>query len=247
MVELYLLTHDQPHDENRMQRAIDAFDHWYLGDGGYGDGMFLAHDYYNSITIQPMLIDLLEGLASIRGAEHPMLPAVRERFVRYAQVQERMIGPDGSYPPIGRSLAYRCGVFQHLAQAVLQDRLPEDLPAGQVREAMTAMISRTLDPAGTFDENGWLHIGVVGHQPSVGEDYISRGSGYLCTNAFLPMGLPVSHPFWANPPRDWTAKRLWAGEDVPADHAMWDPRPKPSGRLVPRVMRKLNQFAERWS
>jgi hypothetical protein len=42
---------------------------------------------------------------------------IDERAKRYAAVQERMIGPDGTFPPIGRSLAYRCGAF-HLLRAV---------------------------------------------------------------------------------------------------------------------------------
>jgi hypothetical protein len=52
------------------------------------------------------------------------------------------------------------------------------------------------------------------------EDYINTGSLYLCTAAFLPLGLPATDPFWSAPYRDWTAKKAWAGQDVGADHAI---------------------------
>jgi hypothetical protein len=143
-----------------------------------------------------------------------------ERAQRYASVQERTIGPDGSFPPIGRSLAYRCGAFQALAQIALRRALPDEIPPAQARGALTAVIQRTLDAPGTFDDNGWLTIGFCGNQPGVGESYISTGSLYLCTVAFLPLGLPASDPFWASPAQPWTSKRAWSGQPFPIDHAL---------------------------
>jgi hypothetical protein len=72
----------------------------------------------------------------------------------------------------------------------------------------------------TFDKNKWLTIGFSGHQPSVGETYISTGSLYLCTTGLLPLGLPASDPFWSAPSQDWTAKKAWSGSDFKADHAL---------------------------
>jgi len=66
------------------------------------------------------------------------------------------IGPDGSFPPIGRSIAYRCGAFHALAQAALRKRLPEGVSPAQVRGALTAVIRRSIDAPETFDANGWL-------------------------------------------------------------------------------------------
>jgi hypothetical protein len=76
-----------------------------------------------------------------------------------------------------------------------------------------------MEPKGTFDAQGWLQIGLCGHQPGIGETYISTGSLYLCTTAFLPLGLPATHAFWADPAQDWTAKKIWSGQDVTTDHA----------------------------
>jgi hypothetical protein len=79
---------------------------------------------------------------------------------------------------------------------------------------------RTLDAAETFDDAGWLRIGLCGHQPQLGESYISTGSLYLCATALLPLGLKPSDAFWSGAAEDWTARRLWAGEDGAADHAI---------------------------
>jgi len=193
---------------------------WYKGDGAYGDGPNFHWDYYNSFVIHPMLLVVLEELHEEDEDWMEAVPPAVTRAVRYAEVQERMIAPDGSFPPLGRSLAYRCGAFHLLAQRAWRQALPPDLPRGQVRAALHAVVSRTLDARGTFDKAGWLRIGLAGHQPGLGEPYISTGSLYLCTTAFLPLGLPPTDAFWTEPSRPWTSLRAWRGDNVPADHAM---------------------------
>ena len=74
--------------------------------------------------------------------------------------------------------------------------------------------------AGTFDRDGWLRIGLCGHQPGVGETYISTGSLYLCAVGFLPLGLPATDDFWAAPAQPWTSVRAWSGQAFPIDHAL---------------------------
>jgi hypothetical protein len=220
IIEAALLKFTGSGDLMRMDYAIREHQTWYKGDGTYGDGPDFHWDFYNSYVIQPMLLDVVGTLVAA-GKERPeLLETLRTRARRYAAVQERLVGPDGSFAAFGRSLAYRCGAFQHLAQCSLQGLLPPDLPAGQVRNALTAVIRRTMEPAGTFDAQGWLQIGLCGHQPGIGETYISTGSLYLCTTAFLPLGLPPIHPFWAEPAQDWTARRIWSGQDVKVDHAL---------------------------
>src|SRR6218665_2169881 len=103
------------------------------------------------------------------------LETVIKRAQRYAAIQERLISPEGTFPPTGRSIAYRCGAFQLLAQMALQKQLPQNLKPAQVRGALTSVIQKTIDAPGTFDKNGWLTIGLAGHQPEVGEGYISTG------------------------------------------------------------------------
>jgi hypothetical protein len=207
-------------DRLRVDYALRQHEQWYKGDGAYGDGPELHWDYYNSFVIHPMLIDVLAACADESPAWKEIAVRVEARAARYAAVQERFIAPDGSFPPIGRSIAYRCGAFHLLAQAALRRRLPDGVSPGQVRGALGAAIHRTLDARGTFDENGWLRIGFCGHQPAVGEPYISTGSLYLCSVAFLPLGLPASDPFWSSAAQPWTSALAWSGQPFSIDHAL---------------------------
>ena len=88
-------------------------------------------------------------------------------------------------------------------------------PPAQVRGALTAVIRRSIEAPGTFDADGWLRIGFCGHQPGVGETYISTGSLYLCAVGLLPLGLPASDPFWSAPPQPWTSRARLVGPAVP--------------------------------
>ena len=220
MVEAALFRFTGECQDEVIDYAITRHEEWYLGDGTYGDGPDLHHDYYNSYVIQPMLLDILETVATRNSAWADLLPKVHARANRHAAVQESMIAADGTYPPLGRSIAYRGGAFQHLAQMALRKELPTDVSPAQVRGALTAMMRRTLDAPGTFDVNGWLQIGLAGHQPGLGERYINTGSLYLCSTMFLPLGLPVDAPFWSQPDEPWTSVKLWSGQDAPADHAL---------------------------
>jgi hypothetical protein len=220
MVEAGLARLGATWDRTRVDYALRQHAQWYVGDGHYGDGPDFHWDYYNSFVIQPMLLDVLDTVGSDNQAWTAMVTPVRDRARRYAAVQERLIGPEGTFPPIGRSIAYRVGAFQLLAQMALRQELPEGVAPGQVRAALAAVVTRTLEAPGTFDDGGWLRIGLAGHQPEVGERYISTGSLYLCATGLLPLGLPPEAPFWSDPARPWTSRRAWTGEPFPIDHAL---------------------------
>ena len=219
-IETALKMMGEPWDPVRVDYAIRQHEQWYKGDGAYGDGPTFHWDYYNSFVIHPMLVDIVASVGAENPAWEGLVPALHARAQRYAAVQERMIAPDGSFPPLGRSLAYRCGAFHLLAQSALRRALPDVVRPAQVREALTAVIRRTMDATGTFDANGWLTIGLAGHQPALAERYISTGSLYLCATAFLPLGLPPSDPFWSDPAVPWTSKHAWSGGDLAPDHAL---------------------------
>lgn len=222
MIEAFLATAGEEWDAARVDHGIRQHMAWYKGDSAYGDGPSFHFDYYNSYVIQPMLLDVLAVCSKHRADWNEMQVPIVDRAKRFAVVQERMIAPDGSFPAVGRSLAYRCGAFQHLAQMALQHELPAELPPAQVRGALSAVIDRTLCVPGTFDAAGWLRVGLSGHQPSLAEPYISTGSLYLCATAFLPLGLPASDPFWNDPSVPFTGQKAWGGVDLPADHALDD-------------------------
>ena len=220
MNEALLKTLGEAWDRERVDYAFRELASWYVGDGTYGDGPHFHWDYYNSFVMQPYLLQLMDTLGVESSSWSAMREPIHLRAQRYADVQERLIAADGSYPVIGRSLTYRCGAFQLLADVARRHMLPEAVTAAQVRCALSAVMRRTLEPKGTFDSNGWLQIGLAGHQPGLGEGYISTGSLYLCSAAWLPLGLPPSDPFWSQPPQQWTQQKIWSGEDAHTDHAI---------------------------
>jgi hypothetical protein len=221
-VETALLEMSESTLEERLEGCLRKMLGWYKGDGVYGDGEFVRFDYYNSFVVHPMLMDVLAVLRRREARFEPAYAVVLHRSRRYAEILERLIAPDGTFPPIGRSITYRFGAFHALAQMALMHELPEPVKPAQVRGALTAVVRRMTEAPGTFDENGWLRAGFCGHQPSLGEPYISTGSLYLCSVGLLPLGLPPADAFWSDPPARWTSQRLWSGEASPADHAMHD-------------------------
>jgi len=219
-VEAALALMGERWDGMRIDYAVREHQQWYLGDGVYGDGPHFHWDYYNSYVIQPMLVDVLRSIGAHSHTWDALLPDTLARAKRYAAIQERLISPEGTFPVVGRSIAYRCGAFHLLAQMALLDELSAPLTGPRVRSALTAVMRRTLEAPGTFDRDGWLTVGFCGHQPHLGEQYISTGSLYLSATVLLPLGLRPEDVFWAGPGEDWTARRIWRGEDAPADHAI---------------------------
>ena len=217
--EVLLLKLDAAWDRMRVDYALHSLENWYVGDGTYGDGPDFHADFYNSYVMHPYLLSIADGVAQ-EAVWQKMFPQIQARARRYAAIQERVIGPEGTFPVLGRSLAYRAGAFHLLADVSRRGMLPEGVAPGRVRAALTAVQRRTLEPQGTFTADGWLQIGLAGHQPSIGETYISTGSLYLCSVVWLPLGLAPEDPFWSAPAADWTQKAAWAGGPVTLDHAM---------------------------
>ncbi|MBG9792587.1 hypothetical protein ABD76_08790 [Paenibacillus dendritiformis] len=222
IIEAFLHQAGEPDwDAMRIDYALKQHDSWYAGDGAYGDGPDYHADYYNSFVIQPMMVDVLTAVGHRYPDWEKMKAAVWQRAKRHAGQLERFISPEGTFPPLGRSLAYRCGVFHLLAQLAWLDQLPSSLSPAQVRCGLTAVMRRMLEADGTFTADGWLTIGFCGHQPGIGEAYISTGSLYLCSTVLLPLGLSPDHSFWQGE-EAWTACKAWSGEPFPMDEAIRD-------------------------
>lgn len=221
MIEAFLyMAGEGDWDPMRIDLAVRMHFDWYKGDGFYGDGPDFHMDFYNSYVIQPMLIDILRVMRREDGDWARMLIEAERRGTRYATFLEHLIMPDGSYPVLGRSTAYRFGCFHMLSQAALQGTLAEDVSPAQVRCALTAVMQRVM-AFDNFDADGFLHIGVCGRQDDMGEGYISTGSLYLCLAVMLPLGLKPDAPFWADADVPWTMKRMWQGDpNMQVEHAL---------------------------
>lgn len=218
MAEAFMLSVGQEPDLERLNKGIKKLNDWYKGDGYYGDGPNLAFDYYNSFVIHPMMVDTLKVLVEHGMATQKEYDLALSRMERYAVGQERMISPEGTFPPIGRSITYRTGALQALSQIALMEKLPKEIKPAQVRAALTLVKKNMYEVPGTFDQNGWLQLGFVGHDPDIADYYTSTGSLYMATLSFLPLGLPATNEFWSAPAEDWTARKAWGGKKFAKDY-----------------------------
>ena len=223
-VECFLKKAGAQTDYYRITSALRKVDEWYVGDGWYSDGEDFAFDYYNSFVIHPMYVECLEvmtngGKQNIWNVKGGNFPNALKRMQRFGMILERFVSPEGTFPVFGRSITYRTGVLHPLALLSLRGWLPKELPAGQVRAAMTAVIQRMFGDNRNFNAEGYLTLGFNGSQPNISDWYTNNGSLYLASLAFLPLGLPADAPFWTDAPQPWTSKKAWGGEDFPKDHA----------------------------
>lgn len=223
MNEAFLLSIGEQWDPVRIDLAVRKVLEWYVGDGWYADGPHFHFDYYGSYVIHPMMVEILEVLVatkahfnSLKSVE--LLEQAKKRMQRYGTSLERMIGPDGSYPPIGRSLTYRTAVFQPLGLLAWRNWLPEALPVGQARAATVAAQRAIFSNPTNFDAQGYLTIGFCGHQPTLGDWYSNAGSMYLASLSLLALGLPASDPYWTVAPLPWTTKSAFAGAHFAKDY-----------------------------
>ncbi len=227
-------------DESKVHFAIDNMESWYKGDGTYGDGKDYHADYYNSFVIHPMMVYCVEYMTDNGYECSADCQMVQMRMRRYAEILERQISPEGTYPIVGRSISYRFGAFYALSDAAYRQLLPYWLKPSQVRSALTKVINRQISAYGTFDSDGWLRSGVYGEQPAVGETYITIGSLYLANFVFVALGLPTDDPFWSDPATDWTNLRAAKGRYIELDMSM-------SNRLqAPKYMGTVKMYNSEW-
>ncbi|WP_241557178.1 DUF2264 domain-containing protein [Croceibacterium ferulae] len=223
MNEAFLLSIGEAWDPIRVSLAVRKFLEWYVGDGWYGDGPDFHFDYYNSYVIQPMLVQILTTLVAgnvrMNAVNLPeQLELAIRREQRYCEHLERLIGPDGAYAAIGRSLTYRTAVHQPLGQLAWLGKLPGSLPPGQVRAATMASQRRVFADPSNFNADGFLTIGFARHQPTLGDVYSNAGSMYIASESLIAMGLPATHAYWTDAPLAWTMRRAFGGEDFRKDY-----------------------------
>ncbi len=229
MVEVFLQFAGEEADRFRIDYGLRIIESFYVGDGWFKDGEVFHMDYYNSFVIHPMIVDVLDTLLKVQKRQWPdrknqaledqHTKAVK-RMQRQADFLERLISPEGSFPPFGRSITYRLGAFQALAHTALLHQLPESVSPAQVRCAMTAVMKRMFGQEGVFDKAGWLTLGFAGHQPGIADSYSNAGSMYLTSLGFLTLGLPETDPFWSAPDEEWTQQKAWSGKPFKKDKAV---------------------------
>ena len=225
-IEVFLWKANAKPDMYRIDSTLRKINEWYVGDGWYSDGPGFAFDYYNSFALHPMYFEALDELTESGKKQKDWAGCSYEKSIkrmqRFGCILERFISPEGAFPVLGRSITYRTGVFQPLALLVWKGLLPKELTNGQVRSALTCVFKRMYSDKRNFNEKGYFTLGFNGKQPKVSNVYTDNGSLYMATLAFLPLGLPASHPFWTSPAESWTSKKAFDGEEFPKDHTYYE-------------------------
>lgn len=221
MIEAALLEFTGECDKERLTYAISKFrDEFYIGDGIYSDGDEYESGYYNSLVIHPMLNDILRVMRKYGLQDGEFLDVQLMRSSRLASQLERSISPEGTYPLVGKSLAYRCGVFHLLSQAALLKVLPRNISPAQVRSALTKVIKRQFEGNQNFNSEGWLICGFNASQIEMCEDNIDTGSLYACCTVFVPLGLSQNDLFWKAPYEEWSSLKAWNGHQIGPDQTI---------------------------
>lgn len=221
MIEATLLEFTGECDKERLTYGVIKFrEELYVGDGIYSDGEDFDVGYYNSLFIHPMLNDILAVMRKYSLRDGEFLDVQLMRSSRLASQLERIISPEGTYPLIGKSLTYRCGVFHLLSQAALLKILPRNISPAQVRSALTKVLKTFFDGDQNFTDDNWLLMGLYGSQTDIAEKNVTTGSLYLCCAVFLPLGLEETDVFWNSPPAEWTSKKAWNGNQIQPDQSI---------------------------
>ena len=202
MIEAFFKSVSGQYDYNFVMDMIETVESWYCGDGFYKDGeREFTMDYYNSYVIHPFYIEIL------KICKPEMVSQAFDRCIRYSEFLERIIGPDGTFPPLGRSIIYRFGAFHALAYCVYNEKISTQHTYSQLQRSLSKVLIRIITDL-VFDSNGMLEIGFTGKQPSIADDYSSWGSCYLTTLGFLPLGLSKNHIFWSDLRVDYYSQEL---------------------------------------
>lgn len=221
MIEAALLEFTGECDKERLTYAVSKFrDELYIGDGIYSDGEDFEVGYYNSLVIHPMLNDILNVMRKYGLQEGEFLDVQLMRSSRLSSQLERLISPEGTYPLIGKSLSYRCGIFHLLSQAALLKILPRNISQGQVRSALTKVIQKQFTGNQNFNSEGWLLCGLNASQIDICENDINTGSLYACCAVFLPLGLNSNDAFWKEPFEEWSSLKAWNGHQIRPDQSI---------------------------
>lgn len=200
--------------------GISTFEEWYVGDGFYKDGDNFHFDYYESIVIHPFLLEIVRRTPWITDKYKYM-----ERALRYCKILLSMIGDNGCYPLIGRSLCYRGGVLHILSKMAAVDGFDTavegniNIDKKAVRTSLTNVLNRIMS-GDIFDKAGWLKIGVVKEQLNLAEEYINTGSLYMFMSMFMVTAIDAENDFWQGEKTYDYSSKLWDGDNIKYDVAL---------------------------
>ncbi len=180
-----------PVPEASLDRAFDALETYWMGNGWYRDGSTRQLDHYIAFAMH------FYGLlyARLNGDADPGRASMyRERARTFAPHYRHWFADDGAVLPFGRSLTYR------FAPAGFWGALGFSGDAsGTGAKGLFLKHLRWWRDNADFDRDGVLPVGYAYPNPQMAEPYNSAQSPYWAFKAFAPLALPADDPFWTAP------------------------------------------------
>lgn len=183
-----------PYSRECMQRAIDYYESFYIGNGWYGDGKRPQKDYYVAFAIH---FYCLLYVTFMRGEEPLRCKVYEERARAFAQSFLYWFDDKGRALPYGRSQTYRFAQAAFFSACVFAG--VEVFPLPVIKGVLERHLNYWLNQP-IFDNGHVLTVGYAYPNLNMSETYNALGSPYWAFKTFLFLALPDGHPFWEAEP-----------------------------------------------
>ena len=192
LVDLGLARVGLGYDQRAHKLALRLIDGCSLGNGWYGDGITDGRvDWYGAFAFHTYgLLYAASGLGDEAQAER-----FRERAAAFAAQHRHWFAPDGAALAFGRSMTYRFAQAAFWGALALAD--VEALPWGELKGLYLRNL-RYWSRWPISERDGVLSVGYGYENRLLGERYVSPGSPYWATKAFLALAVGPEHPFWGS-------------------------------------------------
>jgi hypothetical protein len=179
-----------PHDTAIVDALLVSVEKFHHADGWYADGYYRQFDYYVPEAIYLLII------AAAWTGEGEFRERVYRRAATFARDYALFFDADGRNIGYGRSRSYKFSASYFFAMCAWAG-VPGVDP-GLCRSIITRNIGWYLRQP-LFAVDGRLLGGFGYSNERVDEVYIGPNSCAWAFQAFLPMALPATHPFWTDP------------------------------------------------
>ena len=191
MTNVALYKAGRPYDKKRLQEGLDCIDAYYDAGGWYNDGNGGDKDYYNPFVM------VTYGMVYARFMEKEDPERCRryiERALAFGKDYIYWFSEDGSAFAYGRSMTYRFAQAAYFSVCALcgVEVFPLPVLKGILARHLTHWLNLPI-----WDNADILSIGYAYPNLQMSESYNAPCSPYCAMNAFMFLGLPEDHPFWA--------------------------------------------------
>ncbi len=191
LVNLALKSVGKKWNPEEVQKAMESYESFYLGNGWYSDGKRPQKDYYVSFGIHFYCL-LYARFMKKEDPEHTEL--FRKRAQEFAQSFIYWFDDEGKALPFGRSLTYRFAQAAFFSACALAE--VECFSWGIMKGILSRHLEYWMNQP-IFDNGGVLTVGYTYPNLLMSETYNAPGSPYWALKTFVFLALSDDHPFWS--------------------------------------------------